>query len=111
MIGNIEKGRALYKDVAKVYQENLVYYGGLDEYDQIRLIDDIYLDIQRYRALVDLLVIYNDKDFALEETKKFNRYLSLLKLMDSDEEEEPINDVDINTILNDTIKDSIVPEE
>tara|TARA_Y100001934_G_C12168535_1_gene685545 strand:- start:448 stop:1014 length:567 start_codon:yes stop_codon:yes gene_type:complete len=110
-VGNIEKGRALYKDVAKVYQENLVYYGGLDEYDQIRLIDDIYLDIQRYRALVDLLVIYNDKDFALEETKKFNSYLSLLKLMDSDEEEEPINDVDINTILNDTIKDSIVPEE
>jgi hypothetical protein len=110
-VGNIEKGRALYKDVAKIYQENLVYYGGLEEYDQIRLIDEIYLDIQRYRALVDLLVIYNDKDFALEETKKFNSYLSLLKLMDSDEEEEPINDVDINTILNNTIKDSIVPEE
>ena len=111
-VGNTEKGRALYKDVAKVYQENLVYYGGLDEYDQIRLIDDIYLDIQRYRALVDLLVIYNDKEFALEETKKFNSYLSLLKLMDSDEEEEvPLDDLDVNTILNDTIKDSIVPEE
>lgn len=109
-VGNIEKGRALYKDVAKIYQENLVYYGGLEEYDQIRLIDEIYLDIQRYRALVDLLVIYNDKEFALEETKTFNSYLSLLKLMDS-EEEEPIDDVDINSILNDTIKDSIVPEE
>ncbi|WP_299096093.1 DUF2723 domain-containing protein [uncultured Winogradskyella sp.] len=111
-VGNTEKGRALYKDVAKVYQENLVYYGGLEEYDQIRLIDDIYLDIQRYRALVDLLVIYNDKDFALEETKKFNSYISLLKLMDSaEQEEQPRDDIDINTILNDTIKDSITPEE
>jgi tetratricopeptide (TPR) repeat protein len=110
-VGNIEKARSLYKNVAKIYQENLIYYDGLDEEDQIRLIEDIYMDIQRYRALVDLLVIYNDKDFALEETKKFNSYLSLLdKFMDA-EEEEPIDDLDINTILNDTIKDSIVPEE
>ncbi|WP_299115741.1 DUF2723 domain-containing protein [uncultured Winogradskyella sp.] len=113
-IGNTEKGRALYKDVAKIYQENIMYFGGLDEDDQIRLIEDIYLDIQRYRALVDILVVYNDKDFALEETKKFNSYLSLLdKLMGpvEEEKEQVPQDIDINTILNDSIPDSIAPEE
>ncbi|WP_430467342.1 protein O-mannosyl-transferase family [Winogradskyella ouciana] len=112
-IGNVEKGRALYKDVAKIYQENIMYFSGLDEDDQIRLIDDVYLDIQRYRALVDILVIYNDKDFALEETKTFNSYLSLLdKFMGSPEEEpEPREDIDINSILNDSIPDSLAPEE
>jgi hypothetical protein len=113
-VGNIEKGRALYKDVAKVYQEKLVYFGGLDEDDQISLLEDIYLDIQRYRALVDLLVIYNDKDFAMEETKKFNSYLSLLdKFMgpSSEEDLETREDIDINSILNDSIQDSIAPKE
>ncbi|MEO1032426.1 MAG: DUF2723 domain-containing protein [Bacteroidota bacterium] len=110
-IGNVEKGRALYMDVAKIYQENLIYYGGLDEDDQISNIEDIYLDIQRYRALVDLLIIYNDKDFALEETKKFNSYLSLLDIMGSEDEYEPREDIDINSILNDSIQDSIAPEE
>jgi uncharacterized membrane protein len=112
-IGNLEKGRALYKDVSKKYQENLMYFSGLDEEDQIRLIEDIYLDIQRYRALVDILVVYNDKEFALQETKKFNSYLGLLdKLMGpAQEEPEPREDLDINAILNDTINNSIAPEE
>ncbi|MFP4844199.1 DUF2723 domain-containing protein [Winogradskyella sp. PE311] len=112
-IGNMEKGRALYKDVSKKYQENLMYFSGLDEEDQIRLIEDIYLDIQRYRSLVDILVVYNDKDFALEETKKFNSYLGLLdKLLGpSEEEPAPREDLDINAILNDTINNSISPEE
>ncbi|MBC2843520.1 glycosyltransferase family 117 protein [Winogradskyella flava] len=112
-VENVEKGRALYKDVAKKYQENLIYYSSMDENDQMRLIEDIYLDVQRYRALVDLLVIYDEKDFALEETKKFNSYLSLLdKLMGPAEEEVPtsIDDLDINSILRDSIPDSIAPE-
>ncbi len=111
-IGNIDKGRALYKDVAKVYQEKLIYYGELKEKDQIRILEDIYLDIQRYRALVDILIIYNDEEFAREETKKFNNYLKLLQMMDSEEEEiEPREEIDINAILQDSIPDSIAPEE
>ena len=90
-----------------------MYFSGLDEEDQIRLIEDIYLDIQRYRALVDILVVYKDNEFALQETKKFNSYLGLLdKLMGpAQEEPEPREDLDINAILNDTINNSIAPEE
>ncbi|MBC3846103.1 DUF2723 domain-containing protein [Winogradskyella echinorum] len=114
-IGNVEKGRALFKDVAKKYQENLVYYSGLSIENQERKVgEEIYLDIQRYRALVDILVIYNDKDFALEETKTFNSYFSLFdELMSRYSEEEAPQipeDLDLNTTVKDTIK-NLSPEQ
>ena len=113
-IGNVEKGRALYKDVAKKYQENLVYYSSLSIEDQDRIVgEDIYIDIQRYRALIDILVIYNDKEFALQETKTFNSYLSLFdELMNrysQDELPEIPSDLDFNETIKDTI-DLIAPE-
>ncbi|MEP5256361.1 MAG: DUF2723 domain-containing protein [Winogradskyella arenosi] len=116
-IGNVEKGRALYKDVAKKYQEKLMYYSSLSLENQDRIVgDDIFMDIQRYRSLIDLLVIYNDKDFALQETKTFNSYLSLFDaLMNrySDGEmpaEVPDEDLDIQNAIKDTI-DLIAPEQ
>jgi hypothetical protein len=114
-IGNVEKGRALYKDVAKKYQENLMYYSSLSLENQERKVgEDIYLDIQRYRALIDILVIYNDKEFALEETKRFNGYLSLFdELMNSyneDELPEVPEDIDLQKAVKDTIK-NIAPED
>lgn len=114
-IGNVEKGRALYKDVSKKYQENLVYYSSLSLENQERKVgEDIYLDIQRYRALVDILVVYNDKEFAMEETKKFNSYIALFdELMNrysSDELPEIPEDIDLNPSVSDTIKNTI-PEE
>ena len=113
-IGNVEKGRALYKDVAKKYQENLVYYSSLDVEDQERMVgEDIYLDIQRYRALIDILVIYNDKEFALQETKTFNSYLSLFDALmnryNEGELPEVPNDIDIQEAIKDTIE-RIAPE-
>jgi hypothetical protein len=74
-IGKIEKGRRLYKDVSKKYQENLTYYSSLTLENQTRLLDEIVTDIERYRSLVDLLVAYNDEEFAMQETQKFNKYL------------------------------------
>lgn len=114
-IGNVEKGRALFKDVARKYQENLVYYSNLSlDNQESKVGEDIYVDIQRYRALVDILVVYNDKDFALEETKTFNNYLSLFdQLMNRYSEEdlpEIPDDVDLSTTINDSIK-KITPEE
>ncbi|OZV71108.1 glycosyltransferase family 117 protein [Winogradskyella aurantia] len=111
-IGNKEKGRALFKDVSEKYQENLMFLSGQNLKTQERLIEEIYTDIQRYRALVDVLVIYDDKDFALEETKKFNSYLKLFDpLMGPVEEEPPFDeDIDINSLLNDS-SNAISPEE
>ncbi|MGR7812489.1 DUF2723 domain-containing protein [Lacinutrix undariae] len=87
-IGKAEKGRAVYKAVASKYQESLTYYSTLSIDTQTRYIDEIVTDIERYRALVDVLVIYNDKDFALAETEKFNNYLKLFNHFTGDEEAE-----------------------
>ncbi|RIA10859.1 uncharacterized protein DUF2723 [Flavobacteriaceae bacterium MAR_2010_72] len=105
-VGASEKGRKLYKDVSKKYQENLTYYSGLTIKNQEKYISEIVTDIERYRGLVDLLVVYGDKDFALEETKKFNDYLRLFRHFtgESVEDETPLNDRDI---AKDTI-DSII---
>ncbi|WP_178987329.1 glycosyltransferase family 117 protein [Winogradskyella schleiferi] len=112
-IGNVEKGRKLYKEVAKKYQENLLYYSSLDlENQELMVGEDIYLDIQRYRALIDILVIYNDKDFALQETKTFNSYLSLfddlMNRYNEGELPEVPEDVDLQDAINDTL-DDIIP--
>jgi hypothetical protein len=114
-IGNVEKGRALFKDVAKKYQENLVYYSSLTLENQEKKVgEEIYLDIQRYRALVDILVIYNDKEFALEETKTFNSYLSLFdELMNrysEDDLPEVPEELDLKSSVQDTIKNSSLEE-
>ncbi|WP_179344301.1 glycosyltransferase family 117 protein [Winogradskyella ursingii] len=111
-IGKVEKGRQLFKDVSKKYQENLVYFSSMSLKNQNEYIEEIYLDIQRYRALVDVLVIYDDKEFALEETKKFNDYLSLFdRLLGQPEPEETIvpDDLDINDFINDSA--NISPEQ
>ncbi|WP_460220059.1 glycosyltransferase family 117 protein [Psychroserpens sp. MEBiC05023] len=74
-----EKARKLYLDVTKKYQERLNYWSNLSIKNQTRYIEDIVTDIERYRNLVDLLVIYKDTDFAMEETRKFNNFLDDFK--------------------------------
>ncbi|OUS01321.1 hypothetical protein A9Q86_05925 [Flavobacteriales bacterium 33_180_T64] len=74
-----EKARKLYTDVTRKYQEKLTYWSELSRENQTRYIDEIVTDIEWYRNLVDILVIYNDKAFAMDETEKFNNYLKLFK--------------------------------
>ena len=81
-----DKARKIFQDVAKKYQENLKYYSELTIENQTRYLDEIVSDIERYRGLVDLLVIYNDKELALKETEKFNNYLRLFRHFTGDEE-------------------------
>jgi hypothetical protein len=91
-----EKARALFLEVAKKYQEQLVYFGSLPIDVQKNNIEEIFSNIERYRSLVDVLVIYKDTDFALEESKNFNNHLKLFEHFmgpeDTPEEETPISD-------------------
>ena len=50
----------------KNIKKNLTYYSGLTIENQTRYLDEIVTDIERYRSLVDILVIYNDEEFAME---------------------------------------------
>ncbi|MEL0455481.1 DUF2723 domain-containing protein [Flavobacteriaceae bacterium SZ-1-7] len=77
-VGNKEKARSLFKEVAKKYQENLAYYSSLKTDSQERLFEEIYTDISRYKALVDVIVKH-DEEFAEIEGKVFNNYLRSFK--------------------------------
>ena len=94
-VGNKEKARSLFKEVATKYQENLAYYSSLKTDNQERLFEDIYTDISRYKALVDVLVKH-DEEFGEMEGQVFNNYLrSFRHFYGGDEPEEEPFDPDI----------------
>ncbi|KJD32758.1 hypothetical protein PK35_09395 [Tamlana nanhaiensis] len=96
-VGNKEKARNLYKQVALKYQENLSYYSSLKIEKQERLFEDIYTDIQRYKALLDVLVA-NDLEFAEKEGEVFNNHLRAFRYFYGDEgtrEDEAQTELDL----------------
>ena len=102
-VGSEEKAQNLFKQVAKKYQENLVYYSGLKIQNQERNFENIYLDIERYKSLIDVLSNY-DKEFALSENEIFGNYLELFRHFyagDSVEDEREDKDLpsDSNLII------------
>src|SRR5690606_33238349 len=66
-----------YYKLAEKYQENLEYYSSLDISKQRTLGSEIITDIERYRSLIDIVVVNGDKDVAVDEAVKFNQYLEL----------------------------------
>jgi len=77
-VGSKDKARKLYMDVSNKYQENLTYYSGLSISNQEQLAEDIYIDIERYRGLIDVLVLKDDdRDFVEGEMEKFNNFIRL----------------------------------
>ena len=75
-VGNKEKAQNLFKQVAKKYQENMVYYSSLTIENQERNFENIYLDIERYKSLIDVLNNYDD-EFAIKESEIFGNFLEL----------------------------------
>lgn len=78
-VGETEKARQLWQQVAQKYQENLTYYSTLDLDRQLARGSEIVTDIERYRSLVDLLVIHDEQELAQEEAQEFNKYLMLFQ--------------------------------
>ncbi|WP_452223920.1 DUF2723 domain-containing protein [Lacinutrix chionoecetis] len=77
-VGAEDKARQLFKDVAVKYQENLTYYSELTLDNQLKNGQEIVTDLERYRALIIVLVEY-DEDFAEKEFRTFNEYEDLFK--------------------------------
>lgn len=100
-VGANEKARKLYLDISKKYQENLTYLSSLELGQQENLAEDIYIDIERYRALIDVVALNDDEDFAEGEMKKFNDFLRLFGVGDDEPDSQP----EINGIQNnDTVE-------
>ncbi|MEH6407108.1 MAG: hypothetical protein V7767_07495, partial [Leeuwenhoekiella sp.] len=93
-IGETEKARALWNQLAKKYQEKLDYWSTLPLDKQYSYAEDIITDIERYRSLVDLLVANEDREILPEKATEFNSYLRKFEHFYSREEEMPTNDSD-----------------
>lgn len=78
-VGEIEKARELWEQIAEKYKENLAYYSTLDLERQYNLGNTIVSDIERYRGLVDLLIINQDDEIVQEKAEEFNEHLMLFK--------------------------------
>ncbi len=109
-INKPEKAREVFNKVAKIYQEHLLYYSGWDEAKQISYAEDIISDMERYRALVDITIKYDDEAYARQQASKFNDYLKLFRAFYSDDEGVDMEDVkrekEIDSLLN-ILEDSI----
>jgi len=95
-IKSAEKARQLYLDVSKKYQENLNYYSALHKDKQAQMIDEISMNIGRYRGLIDVLIRYEAPEFAEAEMQKYNNYIKLFTEDESDEVERTDKDIPVD---------------
>ncbi|WP_394907541.1 DUF2723 domain-containing protein [uncultured Mesonia sp.] len=85
-VGEKQLARDLWNRTAEKYQEYLAYYSQLDLERQYMLGDEIVSNIQRYRSLIDLLVINQDEEIFEEKVKAFNKHLTLFNHFYGDDE-------------------------
>ncbi|UZO81246.1 DUF2723 domain-containing protein [Aquimarina sp. ERC-38] len=85
-VGEKEKARDLWNKIAKKYQEQLTYFGNLDLEKQYEFASDIVSNVERYRSVVDLLVMNRDQELVKEKAGEFNEYLNMFTRLYSDDE-------------------------
>ncbi|HSP11307.1 MAG TPA: DUF2723 domain-containing protein [Salegentibacter sp.] len=92
-VGEPERAREIWEQVATKYQENLNWYSiwGVDR--QYRYADEIISDMERYRSLVDILVRNQDEEIIKEKADEFNDHLRMFRHFYGDEEEMEAEDV------------------
>ncbi|MEJ6792229.1 MAG: DUF2723 domain-containing protein [Lacinutrix sp.] len=94
-VGAKGKARQLFKDVAVKYQESLTYFSELTFENQIKNGQEIVTDLERYRALIIVLIEY-DEDFAQKEFMDFNNYEKLFSRLFPEETPQLREERDIN---------------
>ncbi|SDR72628.1 Uncharacterized membrane protein YfcA [Gillisia sp. Hel1_33_143] len=92
-VGETEKAKQLFEKVSSKYQEDLKYYSGWDQERQYRYADDIITSMERFRSLVDVIVLSGEREFAREKAEEFNNYLKLFpQFYDNSPEPEQTQD-------------------
>jgi len=86
-IGETDKARKLWTQVANKYHESLEYFSQLPLDEQYILGDEIITNIERYRSLVDILIFQQDEKMMRDKAEEFNNYLKKFKHFYNAEEE------------------------
>jgi hypothetical protein len=110
-----EKAREVWEAVANNYKEWLTYYAGLDYENQIENADRIFSEIEKYRSLVDILIIQQDQELVKDKAAEFNSYLEKFSHFYEDSPEENVNEKllqeleedEINQIEKDSASDGL----
>jgi tetratricopeptide (TPR) repeat protein len=106
-----EKARKVYEDVSKKYQENLIYYNSLKFNRQRAVAEDIISDMERYRGLVQLVVVYDEEQYGRAEAKEFNDYLKLFRHFYSPDEAMDLDkDVEKDSTIEIPLDSSLLEE-
>ena len=88
-IGETERAREIWNELATIYKEKLDYWSSLELDRQYKYAEEIITDIERYRSLVDILVINQDRDILPDKAKEFNDYLRKFEHFYNRDEEIP----------------------
>ncbi|MBT8288108.1 MAG: DUF2723 domain-containing protein [Flavobacteriaceae bacterium] len=96
-VGSADKARDLFSEVSLKYQEKLEYYSSLNIDDQETLFEEIYVDIERYRSLVDAVIVNDeDSEYAKAQMLSFNNHLRLFShFLGEDDLEDMSEDRDL----------------
>ncbi|WP_417885260.1 DUF2723 domain-containing protein [Zunongwangia sp.] len=86
-VGNEEKARKLWKNVAIKYKQRLDYYSTWSFERQRAYAQEIFGSIERYRSLVDILVTNQDEELIKPEAETFNNYLKKFRHFYGQDEE------------------------
>ena len=86
-VGEPERAREIWEKIATHYKENLEYYSSWDIDRQYRYFNEIVSNIERYRSLVDLLVVHQDEEILEEKAEEFNKHLEMFRHFYGEEEE------------------------
>ncbi|AWH73392.1 hypothetical protein DCS32_04220 [Dokdonia sp. Dokd-P16] len=90
-IGETQRAQEIWKEVAAKYQEQLTYFSKVDEELQYKYYEEILTNIEKYRSLVDLLIINDDRELFEKEATVFDNYMRTFPyLMGDDDEGEEI---------------------
>ena len=89
-IGETQRAQDIWKEVAAKYQEQLTYFSSLDEELQYKYYEEILTNIEKYRSLVDLLIINDDRELFEKEAKIFDNYMRTFPYLMADDEAEEV---------------------
>ena len=115
-VGETQKGRALFDQLKKKYQERLDFYAGAPLDEQYRYLDNILSDMEGYQRNINILIQNKDREFVEKETLVFNSYIDKFENFMGDDnpfeediEETPVPidsapEVVLDTLLDDSIQ-------
>lgn len=100
-----DKAREVWEELAEIYDQKLEYYAGLTQKEQSNIIEEIVTSIERYRDLIDIAIVRDSEEWAMDKGRKFNQLI--LKFTNF---APTPHSLDADEVWGDSIDDEIPPE-